>query len=329
MSLQRVSDAGHARRLWLREGSACVYISDSSLDEVQPEMRRAVLVVHGTERDGHRYWRALARAARRAGRDVRGRTFLAAPQFFTRREIRARGLGADTLAWAPQAWKQGDDSRNGGGVSAFSVVDAMVERLLRRDRFPDLRQIVIVGHSAGAQFAQRHAVASSCHARARDRGVALRYIVVAPSSYLYLDETRRGAGPAGAHGRPSREALLRCPRYNHYKYGLRQANAYVGVRDPVELRRAYAAKEVVYLVGEHDDDPDDRHLDRSAAAMLQGRDRRDRCLAYRGHLAHLYGGLPPGHVFEVVPGLGHEGARILRSPVGLRWLFDAERVASE
>ncbi|OZI56494.1 hypothetical protein [Bordetella genomosp. 4] len=324
MNLRHVSDAGHARRLWLREGLACVYISDSTLDEPQPGIRRAVLVVHGTERDGHRYWRALDRAARLAGRGIRNQTLLAAPQFYTRREARARGLGASTLAWAPQAWKQGDASRHGTGISAFSVLDAMVRRLACRERFPDLERLVIVGHSAGAQFVQRHAAASSVPALTRELGIALRHIVVGPSSYLYLDAARRGHGPDGAYGQPSGQALLHCPDYDHYKYGLQRPNAYVSRIDPDELRRSYAGKEVVYLVGEHDNDPNDPHLDRSAAAMLQGSDRRDRCLAYRDYLAYLYGSLPASHVFEIVPRLGHEGARILRSPIGLRWLFDME-----
>lgn len=324
LTLQHVSDVGHLRRLWLRDGLTGVYISDSSLDEIQPDARRAVLVVHGIERDGHRYWKALARAARRAGADVRAETYLMAPQFFTRKEVRMRGLGADTLAWASQAWKQGDLSRNGGGVSAFAVVDTMIQRLLHRDCFPRLAQIVIVGHSAGAQFVQRYAAASRSAAHARAQGVALRHIVVGPSSYLYLDDTRRGFGPVAGYGRPCRHTVLRCPGYDHYKYGLRQANAYVSGIGALEIRREYAAKEVVYLVGEHDNDPDDQHLDRSPAAMLQGRDRLDRCLAYRDHLARLYGGVPSTHVFQVVPGMRHQGARILRSPIGLRWLFDVD-----
>ena len=200
----------------------------------------------------------------------------------------------------------------------------MVRRLACRERFPDLERIVIVGHSAGAQFVQRHAVASPVSNLAKGQGIAVRHVVVGPSSYLYLDAARRGHGPGGAYGPPSGPALLHCPGYDRYKYGLQRPNAYVARIDADELRRSYAGKEVVYLVGEHDNDPNDPHLDRSAAAMLQGSDRRDRCLAYRDYLAQLYGGVPPSHVFEIVQRLGHEGARILRSPIGLRWLFDME-----
>lgn len=322
MTLRHASIGEHARRLWLRDDVACVYISDIHLEASRPGLRRAVLVVHGTERDGHRYWRALDRAAHRAGSSVRAQTLLLAPQFYTRREARARGLGASTLAWAPQAWKQGDASRHGTGVSAFSVLDAMVRRLACRDQFPDLDRIVIVGHSAGAQFVQRYAVASTMHAWTQAQGVNLRHVVVAPSSYLYLDATRRGFGPDGAYGLPSEQCLRDCPDYDHYKYGLAHPNAYVARTPPTDLRQAYADKEVIYLVGEHDNDSEAAHLDRSAAALLQGQDRLDRCYAYRDHLAHLYNGLPTNHVFEIVPRLGHEGARILRSRVARRWLFD-------
>ncbi len=46
-----------------------------------------------------------------------------------------------------------------------------------------------------------------------------------------------------------------------------------------------------------------------------------------GHVVDLYGALPVSHTFEVVPGLGHEGPRILRSPAGLRWIFDVRKAA--
>jgi pimeloyl-ACP methyl ester carboxylesterase len=328
LNLSHALDLTYLRYLWLNNDRACTYISDHSLNETLPNIRRAVLVVHGIERDGYRYWKALARAARRAGPSVQEQTLLLAPQFFVRKQAFQWGLEANTLTWRSQAWKQGDLSRK-GGVSSFSTIDALIQQLLCAERFPALAQIVIVGHSAGAQFVQRYAAAGRGAGLARMRGIGLRHIVVGPSSYLYLNNARRGFGPAEGFGEPCGQTVMRCPDYDNYKYGLQHANAYVRAMGPERIRRDYASKEVVYLVGEHDDQTDNQHLDCSPAAMLQGHNRVDRCLAYRDHLVDLYGALPVSHAFEVVPGLGHEGPRILRSPAGLRWIFDVSKAARE
>ena len=326
MNLPHALDLTYLRYLWLNKGKACTYISDQSLYETLPNIRRAVLVVHGIERDGYRYWKALARAAHRAGPSVEEDTLLLAPQFFVRKQAFQWGIKANTLTWRSQAWKQGDTSRK-GAVSSFSVIDALIQQLLCPEHFPALAQIVIVGHSAGAQFVQRYAAAGRGAGLAQKRGIGLRHIVVGPSSYLYLNSARRGFGPADGFGEPCGQTVTHCPDYDNYKYGLQHANAYVNAMGPERIRQDYAGKEVVYLVGELDDQTDNQHLDCSPAALLQGRNRVDRCLAYRDHLVNLYGALPVSHTFEVVPDLGHEGPRILRSPAGLRWIFDVGKAA--
>lgn len=326
MNLPQALDLRYLRYLCLDNDKASTYISDRCLNETLPNIRRAVLVVHGIERDGYRYWKALARAARRAGPFVQEQTLLLAPQFLVRKQAFQWGLEESTLTWRSHAWKQGNTSRT-GGVSSFSVLDALIRQLLCRDQFPALAHIVIVGHSAGAQFVQRYAAVGRGASLAKVRGIGLRHIVVGPSSYLYLNRARPGFGPAGVFGEPCGQTVLRCPDYDNYKYGLQHANAYVRAMGAERIRHDYASKEVVYLVGEHDDQTDN-HLDCSPAAMLQGRNRVDRCLAYRDHLVDLYGELPVSHTFEVVPRLGHEGPRILRSQAGLRWIFDADKVVA-
>jgi pimeloyl-ACP methyl ester carboxylesterase len=305
------------------EQRAVTYVSDHPLERPRRDVTRAVLVVHGTERDGDRYWRALARAARRAGPEVRARSYLLAPQFFTRGDLKDRGLDGAALAWRGRDWKEGGESRTDDGLSSFEALDALLTELGDRERFPNLRTVVLVGHSAGAQLLQRHAAASPASEALERAGLHVRYVVINPSSYLYLDATRPGFGPAGGFAPPPRSVLLGCPDYNAYKYGLDQPNAYVGSLPPDGIKARYGARRVTYLIGEEDDDPESENLDRSCAATLQGRTRLERGQAYWHHLTQVYGeDIRARHVLEVVPGLGHEGARILRSEVGLRWIFD-------
>lgn len=320
------SERLHALALARPEGrsGAVTYVSDLSFESARPGITRAVLAVHGTDRDGARYWRALARAARRARPETRAATYLVAPQFFTRRDVLARGLPRSTLAWRERAWKEGDPSRSSLAVSSFEALDALMAQLADRTHFPDLRTVVLVGHSAGAQFVQRYAAASAVGDDLQRMGVATRYVVINPSSYLYLDDTRPGLGTKDRV--PPSTLRAKCPGYNRYKYGLERANAYFASLRPEQVKARYGGREVVYLLGERDDDPDGDNLDGSCAAMMQGRSRLERGRAFLRHLVDVYGEqIRDRHRLEIVPRLGHEGARILRSRKGLRWLFDVVR----
>jgi pimeloyl-ACP methyl ester carboxylesterase len=285
--------------------------------------RRAVLVVHGMERDGDRYWRALHRAARRAGPQALAESLLLAPQFPTRRDIRLTADGGKALVWSKRGWKTGDPSRSEPGVSAFAVLDALLACLADRIAFPALEKVILVGHSAGAQLVHRYAAGGCGEDVLRARGIAVRSIVVNPSSYLYLDETRPAADGSGGFSVPISALHAECPDYNHYKYGLEMLNPYLASVGPELIRRQYGDRHVVYLLGAEDNDPHDRSLDVSCAARLQGGTRVERGRAYVEHLARIYGdAIRERHVLEVVPKLGHQGPRILRSRTGLRWLFD-------
>jgi pimeloyl-ACP methyl ester carboxylesterase len=195
--------------------------------------------------------------------------------------------------------------------------------LADRSGFPDLQTIVLVGHSAGGQLVQRYAAASEAGDALLRLGIAMRYVVINPSSYLYLDASRPGLGSDGGFAPPAPALLKACPEYNEYKYGLERPNPYLARRSMEEAKARYGRREVVYLLGEADDDPNDENLDRSCAAMLQGRTRFERGSAFLQHLANVYGDeIRTRHVLDIVPDLGHQGTRILRSPSGLRWLFD-------
>jgi pimeloyl-ACP methyl ester carboxylesterase len=300
------------------------YIAATAIDRPQPGIKRVVVVVHGIDRDGLRYWRALSRAARRAGPESEAEAYLVALQFLARRDVRSGGLASDLLTWRGPAWKAGDPSY-GVGLSSFEALDQLIAHLADRSRFPHLEKVVLVGHSAGAQFVQRYAAASPSDGGLRLAGIAMRFVVANPSSYLYLDGSRPGFGKAGGFAPPPAGVVANCPDYNHYKYGLERPNPYVARIGADRIREQYRDREVIYLLGAEDNDSGGETLDASCAAMMQGKTRLDRGRAFAEHLARVYGEeVRRRHILEIVPRLGHQGARILRSRIGLRWLFDLE-----
>ena len=68
-----------------------------------------------------------------------------------------------------------------------------------------LEEIVIVGYSAGAQYVQKYLAGTFVdETHASPASVDLRYVVMAPRSYMWL-----------VSGRP--EATSGCSNYNEYK----------------------------------------------------------------------------------------------------------------
>jgi len=292
------------------------YFGTADLTAPQPSVTRVVLIIHGTLRDADRYYAAGLAAAQAAGADPQ-RVVVAAPQFLATPDAAALALPSDAPSWSPNGWKDGARAvRPPDGPSSFEVLDALLDALLDRQRFPALRDIVVAGHSAGAQLVQRYAAVGRV-AAAPAAGVSLRYVVANPSSYLYFDDRRVAADGSFA---PYPRAV--CPEFNRYKYGLEDANAYVGSPDGLALARRYAGRDVTYLLGGDDRDPQSSSLDRTCAAEAQGAFRLERGQRYVRALRLVVGpDAPLRQDLHVVPGVGHDGRAMFTSPCGLRVLF--------
>jgi pimeloyl-ACP methyl ester carboxylesterase len=207
-------------------------------------------------------------------------------------------------------------------LSAFSVLDQIVDRLLDVSLFPQIHSIIFVGHSAGGQLVNRYAASSPRESTARVlRDVHFRYLVLAPSSFVYMDETRSVSDGAQQFEVPN----TICTTYNNYGYGLAQLYSYHsnnGVNANI-MRAQYASRFVMYLVGSSDADPNASDLDKSCQAMLQGSHRLERASIYFNYLQSFYGPqITDLHTFSIAPGVGHSGRRLMTSSQGLRLIFD-------
>jgi len=227
------------------------YIPYCSNDRIGP----AVFVIHGTNRNAGEYLDYIDDFD----------ALVIAPLF------QETGPG---LYWS-SGWKSGDQSKDFERVSAFEVLDRMVEMF---------HGVAVVGHSAGGQFVTRYAAGT--------RLQGLTFIVANPGSYLYLDATRPVSGD--------------CPGFNEYKYGLEHPNSYMiaGVSGD------YPDRDVIYLLGS-DDTSIDQYLDTSCAANRQGLNRYDRGRKFYEHLERHYG--RPVHRLGIVQGVGHSPSKMINA----------------
>jgi pimeloyl-ACP methyl ester carboxylesterase len=268
------------------------------LTERRPEITRAVLVVHGVSRTAGKNFNSMVAAASAAG--VLGETLIVSPHF------------ASADGWG-ESWKEGGPSATFGdsAISSFAAADHLIEVMTDPAVFPNVREVVVAGHSAGGQFTQRYAATSSIESRRPS--LRFRYVVTNPSSYVYLN----GLRPSG----PNTFATpRRCSSYNEYKYGLEARNTYTSRLSAGAIRDQYAGRYVVYLLGALDNDDDAKDLDESCEADLQGTQRLARGTFYFNHMMTFF---PRNrHRRFVVGGVGHNRTSMFTSAAGLEALFE-------
>jgi hypothetical protein len=314
---QPVSAVGNERlQVATPRGAGMVPFYRSMQGRDAANVSRIVILLHGRLRDADAYLLSAQNALAAASTDP-ARTLLLVPQFLAAADMGAHGLSADTLHWEWTSWMGGDDALGPAPLSSFNVLDAFIEQFADRARYPALTDMVIAGHSGGAQVAHRYAiVGAGCNAP----GVHCRYVIANPSSYVYFDPMR-----PDAQGTLHPADTNMCPGVDDWKYGVRHAPRYVESARFEALEQRYAAADVIYLLGEEDRDPRHDALDLSCAAAAQGPHRLARGRSYFAYLKKRHPML--AHRCWEVPGVGHNGAAMLGSHEGVRALFGVERLA--
>ncbi len=296
-----------AERLEIRSGEFLPLFRTHALSAGDPEVTRAVIVIHGTNRDADNYFETMVMAARQAG--VLERTVVVSPHFQTRSD----GPAPDEPYWTSSGWKRGNPSEPEGPsprVSSYEALDRLLETLADRSRFPALARIVVTGHSAGGQVVHRYAATSRVEQMLS--GVSVRYVVANPSTYLYLG-SERSVGDGWRVPAPDV-----CPDYNDWHYGLDHRNDYAAALAADSIRSQLVRRDVVILLG--DADRGTHLLDQSCGANLQGPYRYARGLTLVDFMNAFY----PGnhHRLSVVEGVGHSSRDMYTSQVGKGALFE-------
>ena len=239
------------------------------------DIKQVVVVIHGVKRDADRYYEYVTDLLERNPERARD-TLVLAPRFSGSIDSGFAGMAA----WRKASWEEGEDSVQAAGrpapVSSFQVLDDLLRSLDDRQRLPALAGIVLAGHSGGAQLVQRYAVLNNVDGPLRRDGLALRYVIANPSSYLYLTNER--PRPDGKGYAPYERGI--CPTYNQYKYGTDKLPAYARGQEESRLFVRYAARDVTYLLGGADNNPEHRLLDKTCGAEAQGSTRLARGTAY-------------------------------------------------
>jgi pimeloyl-ACP methyl ester carboxylesterase len=297
------------------QGALPLYVS-ADWSKEQPAITRAIIVLHGRLRNADVYYRSALTAQAAAGEAGKS-TIMIVPQFLARVDVDAHHLSSDTLYWSLVGWEGGDAAEGPAPASSFDALDAILGRLADRPRFPNLKHVVVAGHSGGAQVAQRYAIATKGEAALKAQDIAISYVVANPSSYAYFSPER-----------PEPKIAAACPGYNNWKYGMDARAPYLASSTVTELETRYVSRRVIYLLGTRDTNPNHAALDKSCMAQAQGPHRYARGHAYATAMAARDGGSPNHRLWDVQD-VGHDGDRMLTSPCGLAALFDLPGCTAE
>ncbi len=295
-------------------GRSLVYRS-YRLDKKNAAITRALIVVHGSSRDADNNFRTALAAALLAG--ALEDTILISPRFAS---ADGRGckdlLASDEISWScsGDSWRSGGTASSNELLNSFDFTDEILRKLARKDVFPNLKKIVLAGHSAGGQYVTRYEMANLAH---DTLGVPLTYVVANSSSYAYLDATRPLPDDSGFG--PFRDGR-NCTTYDKWPYGLKNRTGYASKLSDDKLKEQLAARPVTYLMGELDIFPLGG-FDSSCPAMAQGPTRLARGQAFVKYVNEKYGA---HHVIKVVPLCGHNSRAIFTSEAALPFLFPAQ-----
>jgi pimeloyl-ACP methyl ester carboxylesterase len=300
---------------------------------------RALIVVHGGGRNADGYFRTALAAGFLGG--ALDDTIIIAPRFASNQGKQSSNGGAchDTFApneaaWVcdlerPESWRFGGFAVGSDKLTSYDFVDEILRQLARRQVFPNLKRIVVAGHSGGGIFATHYEMANQVH---ENLGVPISY-VVANAGYAYPDEMRPTANAyppsAAAPGHlvpipPDTAAFVpfhdtrSCTGYDNWPYGMKNRTGYSARLTEEQLKKQMAARPTTYLLGEMDLVPLASGDDSSCAIYAQGPTRLARGLAFAKHANESYGA---HHQTTVVVGCGHNDRCIFTAEPALPLLF--------
>ena len=308
---------------------ALIYRSHS-LDKRNENITRLLVMVHGKNRDADNYYSTTLAAAFLA--HALDDTAIVAPLMASSAPDCGDPITPPQIDFScsGDSWRAGASAVSDPQLTSFDFVDEILRKAASSGVFPNLRRIVVAGHSAGGQFTMRYGMSNKLH---DTLGVEVSYVIANPSSYPWPDSDRPlpidDAHPSAAelawadehpHARFRFGTIdtRQCPEFNHWPFGLEQRNTgYTRGMDSAQLVRQLTDRPMNYLLGQIDVLPV-AGFDSSCAAMLQGATRRARGEAF---VAFLQQRLNAAHGLRIVPDCGHNARCIFTAEEALPVLF--------
>jgi len=286
------------------KGRVFSFYSNKEINQLDTNVEHAVITIHGSARNPDTYFKSVWGISKKLGRE--DSTIVVSPHF----KMHGDNLKPKELVYTYEGWWIGNQSIGGGNISSFEVIDHFLKLLSNKNNFPNLKTIVVTGHSAGGHLTQRFALGSTTD---KDiHGTDIKYVVANPGTYAYLTAKRPVRGQYGIFEVPANPACA----YNKYKYGLTYLNRYMSKNTIASMIKNFIKRKVTYFLGQKDI----LAVEQTCQAALQGPHRLARGQNFKAHVDQEF----PSNVHEIitVPGVGHTQYGMYTSEVGKKLLFE-------
>ncbi|NLR89967.1 hypothetical protein [Flammeovirga agarivorans] len=273
------------------------------------EITSLALVVHGLGYDYQNQFQSIYNSIYDIGKI--SSTLVVAPYF-------SNSSADNNIYWTGALWRIGANSVD--EQSSYLLLEKFLKEYVFEGKFPNLKEVLLLGHSAGGQFVQRYAALNNLE-QAYDN-YTFKYVVSDPSSYLYINNMRFSDSD-GLYVVPDD-----CEGYNNYHYGLADISSFTDYRtdlDSTTIVEQDVSRLVTYATGTEDLD----NSDESCQANWEGggsdivstsqNSRYKRALYMQMFYDSLYSGEHEHRLFEI-EGIDHDAAGIYRSIEFMDWL---------
>ena len=293
------------------------YASNHPIAVQNKKIKQLVIYIHGARRNGLDYYEWGEKAVIAANKN--DETLFISPQFNSEKDLEDHKHDATHLFWVKNNWRIGDESVSSEkrtmeeSFSSFSLIDSLIARACNKKLFPSLKRITIIGHSAGGQFVSRYVGMTPVPKISNT--YKFNFIIMNPSTYLYLDERRPVNTEKGiTFMKPDAAG---CPTYNDYPRGMDKLNPYASRVGVKTIQQLFLKRDIRYILGEKDVNMNDSSLDKSCEGNMQGRFRLERGQFFYEYL-QLYSNKKKIHQIAVVPDVAHDGDKMVNSKAA-RW----------
>ena len=293
------------------------YYRNIPLANTSADIKYAIISLHGDGRNADEHFNIIGQATVNAG--LEDSTILLAPVYPFQDDINQYNLGDDVLYWSDIDWNAGDLSRNTQSnprpfrISSFSTMDSIYHRLVENN--PNLKRIVLTGHSAGSQMVVRYAAGGRAQADLTETGIDFVFVPTNTPSFLYYDDNR----VLNQNAEVFEFGPSDCGSASQYKYGLDNLNQYMENTGETTIIENHKQAGVTYLIGQYDFGGQTN----TCARMVQGSSRLIRTHVYFSYIGFFYGdSIYNNHRMAEIPAAYHEFDEIVITDCGMNALFN-------
>ncbi|WFD27312.1 hypothetical protein MNAN1_002308 [Malassezia nana] len=233
------------------------------------------------------------------------------PMFFNQLD-RNRGVVKDNeISFKDAGWSAGGTVRQPSEfkhLSSFDVLDFMIDMVMDKSQFPNVKTVVVAGHSMGAQMAFRYAAVR----KPTSYDDQITYWVADPGAYTYSSDSRPF---------PTKD----CDSYNDWPFSIRNvsslpkyASGHAGTNGS-NLIKLFRGRKIHFAIAENDNGKGVQNC----AAETQGPNRIARGSEWIIAQGNSSGGWPSQHTVDYMPGISHQDYPAMAYYFSLKHIFSS------